>query len=146
MRIHDEKRRNVPLRTRHLLSLPLPPEQHRELSKKRRRSLSITLYGIAILATAPKIVLAASLALSGASTPPPFDTHFFVSCVVFPIAVVGLHASATRRWASQMAAVLAARRRICGACAYDLRGSQAANDGFVTCPECGAAWRLQKNG
>lgn len=30
---------------------------------------------------------------------------------------------------------------VCGSCAFSLRGAPVADDGCLTCPECGAAWR-----
>jgi hypothetical protein len=34
------------------------------------------------------------------------------------------------------------RRRLCAACGYDLAGVEASVEEVTTCPECGAAWRL----
>jgi len=36
------------------------------------------------------------------------------------------------------------QRRICFGCAYSLEGLHPEADGCVTCPECSAAWRLEK--
>ena len=33
---------------------------------------------------------------------------------------------------------------ICPACLYDLAAQAREDDGFVTCPECGGAWRLPR--
>ena len=42
-----------------------------------------------------------------------------------------------------LAAMLVAYRR-CGACAYDLRGVNPDAEGFIACPECGAAWHTSR--
>lgn len=44
----------------------------------------------------------------------------------------------------ECAALLCTRH--CGGCGYDLRQLPAEDDGCTVCPECGAAWRLFKQG
>jgi hypothetical protein len=47
-----------------------------------------------------------------------------------------------RRQRAPLVAAAYVARGLCGSCGYDLNHLQPDPDGTVTCPECGAAWRL----
>lgn len=65
----------------------------------------------------------------------------FLLVVLVPFAVVRHR----RRWPSRRAKELT-QRRMCGACGYSLLRLVEASDGCTVCPECGAAWKLGKEG
>jgi hypothetical protein len=49
-----------------------------------------------------------------------------------------------REWEALSAHALRLGR--CPACGYDLRSTPAGDEGFTTCPECGAAWKPDRIG
>ena len=63
---------------------------------------------------------------------------WFVLAVSFLSGLRGI-VLAFREWYCRLAAAFGT----CGACAYELQGSPAADDGCTVCPECGAAWRVE---
>lgn len=58
----------------------------------------------------------------------------------------GLLVPARVRRRLAVAAVEAAKRdAVCAGCGYDLAFTPPVDDGLVTCPECGARWRLPRD-
>ncbi len=87
------------------------------------------------------IVLAASAPLMGVAVLLGLDwrTGIIMTIGVGMVigAIVGIRHRDTNRYqqAKRLVAI-----RICGACGYSLENLEPAADGFLQCPECGAAW------
>lgn len=74
-------------------------------------------------------------------------SNVIVPCVLmlifgFAFWRVALTIGRQRRW-SQVSALFL-REGLCAGCGYNLRGCDHKDDGFVVCPECGAAWKQSR--
>lgn len=89
--------------------------------------------------------LVGPLVLIARATAIPASIRFGVVVGLLVIAVIVMIARHRMTWPSRSARDLVSRM-LCGACGYSLDRLPADDDGCTVCPECGAAWKLWKEG
>ncbi len=111
---------------------------------RRPRQMFLPSAGFGIVAIVASALLMTPIRVAINSTAWPPIVKMVVLAAVFlgpPIALMVVIASQFRRRSGEYITLMKARA-LCPVCIYSLEGMDVPSEGMITCPECGAKWRM----